>query len=366
MKILIIVGARPNFMKVAPIIKEIKKYNQIEYKLIHTGQHFDKNMSDSFFDDLWLPYPDINLNINWWTVSNQIWKIMIEFDLIVKSELPDFVLVVWDVNSTIACAIVAKQNWVKVIHIESGLRSFDQKMPEEINRILTDRISDVLFVTEKSWVDNLQNEWITKWVFLVWNVMIDSLLNNIDKIKNKNTYLDFNLSSNSYWLITLHRPSNVDNKETIEPILQYFQKLSEKIKLVLPIHPRTKLSIEKFWLEEYLKNDNILITEPLPYLDFLNLILNSKFILTDSWWIQEEATFLQIPCLTMRNNTERPITYEIWTNELVWSDFNKIDFFTNQIINLTYKKWQIPYFWDWKASERIIKIILNKYIWKSI
>ncbi len=358
MKILIVVWARPNFMKVAPIIKEFNKYNNIEYKLIHTWQHFDKNMSDNFFVDLWLPYPDINLNINWWSVSSQIWKIMIEFDLILKYELPDYVLVVWDVNSTIACSITAKQNWVKVIHIEAWLRSFDQKMPEEINRILTDRISDLLFVTEDSWIINLNSEWINKWVHLVWNVMIDSLLSNKDKIAKKDTYLKLNLQRSNYWLVTIHRPSNVDKKDTLEQILKYFQILSKKIKLVLPIHPRTKLNIEKYSLGNYLKNDNIIISDPLPYIDFLNLIQNSKFILTDSWWIQEESTFLQIPCLTMRENTERPITCEIWTNELVWNDFSKIDFFINQIIDWLYKKGKIPELWDWKASERIVNIIL--------
>lgn len=359
MKILIVVWARPNFMKVAPIISEFKKYSFIEYKLIHTWQHFDKNMSDTFFEDLWLPYPDINLNINWWSVSDQIWKIMINFDIVIKNELPDFVLVVWDVNSTIACSIVSKQNWVKLIHIESWLRSFDEKMPEEINRILTDRISDFLFVTEKSWINNLKNEWIEKWVYLVWNVMIDSLINNLEKINQKNTYLKLNLEKDNYWIITIHRPSNVDQKENLEYMLKYFVNLSNKIKLVLPLHPRTKANIEKFWFLSYLDSKNIIVTEPLAYTNFINLLMNSKFILTDSWWAQEESTFLHIPCLTMRYNTERPITCEIWTSELVWNDFTKIDFFINQIMNWTYKKWKIPDFWDWKASNRILKVLLE-------
>jgi len=199
MKIFIIAGARPNFMKISPIINEIKKHQNIEYKLIHTGQHFDKNMSDKFFEDLNLPYPDINLNIHWWTVSTQIWNVMISFDEILQNEKPDYVLVVWDVNSTIACAITAKQHWVKLIHVESWLRSFDMNMPEEINRITTDRLSDLLFVSEKSWIENLKNEWKIDWVHLVGNIMIDCLIQNLDNIEKSNILEKLSLEKNNYW-----------------------------------------------------------------------------------------------------------------------------------------------------------------------
>ncbi len=366
MKILLIVWARPNFMKVAPIISEIKKNKAIEYKLIHTWQHFDKNMSDSFFEDLWLPYPDINLNIHGWSVSEQIWRVMIEFDKILQDEKPDYVLVVWDVNSTVACAITAKQNWIKVIHVESWLRSFDQKMPEEINRILTDRISDFLFITENSWIVNLTNEWIIHWVHLVWHVMIDCLIQNLSKIDSKNTITEFWLEKWNYCLITLHRPSNVDTKEDLEKYLTYFNKIAQKITLFLPLHPRTKNNIEKFGLSDYLHNDRIVVTWPLWYTDFIHLVKNSKFVLTDSWWIQEESTYLQIPCLTMRQNTERPVTCEIGSNTLVWDDFDAIDWYIDTILAWTYKQSQIPPLRDGKAAERIVAILLEDYAasWK--
>jgi len=361
MKILIVAWARPNFMKIAPIIKEIEKNTNIEYKLIHTGQHFDKNMSDTFFDDLWIPMPDINLNISWGSVSSQIWEIMIAFDKVILQEKPDYILVVGDVNSTVACAIVAKQNWIKIIHIEAGLRSFDQTMPEEINRILTDRISDLLFVTEQSWIDNLKNEWITNWVHLVGNVMIDSLINNLEKIKLQNTYKKYNLEKDNYWLITIHRPSNVDTKEKLTNILNFFNKISKNIKLIIPMHPRTRKNIENFNLFSIINNnDNLIIIEPAWYIDFINLLSNSKFILSDSWGIQEESTYLWIPCLTMRENTERPITCDIWTSTLVGNDFELIEEKIGEILKWDYKKWSVPELWEGKSSERILELIKYK------
>jgi len=345
-------------MKIAPIIKEIENKWNIEYKLVHTGQHFDKNMSDTFFEDLWIPLPDINLNISWWTVSSQIWEIMISFDKILLEEKPDYILVVWDVNSTVACAIVAKQNWIKIIHVEAWLRSFDDTMPEEINRVLTDRISDLLFVTEQAWIDNLKNEWITDWVHLVGNVMIDSLVNNLEKIKLQDTYKKYNLEKNNYWLITIHRPSNVDTKEKLANILNFFNKISENIKLIIPLHPRTKKNIENFDLFSIINgNDNLVIIEPAGYIDFINLLMNSKFILSDSWWIQEESTYLWIPCLTMRENTERPVTCEIWTSTLVGNDFDLIEEYIGSILNSSYKKGSIPVFWDGESSVRILSFM---------
>ncbi len=358
MKIYIIAWARPNFMKIAPIINEIKKYSQIEYKIIHTWQHFDRNMSDKFFEDLHLPYPNINLNIHWWGVCSQIWNIIISFDEILKNEKPDFVLVVWDVNSTIACAMTAKQNWIKVIHVEAWLRSFDRSMPEEINRITTDSLSDLLFVSEKSWVENLKNEWKIDWVYLVGNVMIDCIIQNLDNIEKSNILEKLILDKDSYWVVTIHRPSNVDNLEILRQIVNYFLELSKKIKLIIPIHPRTRKKLESINLLQILETaKNIVLSEPLWYLDFIKLVKNSKFILSDSGGIQEETTFLQIPCLTMRKNTERPITMEIWTSTLVWNDFQLIDKLIENILNWNYKKWSIPEMWDGKTSERILKLI---------
>lgn len=361
MKIYIIVWARPNFMKIAPIINEMKKYSQIEYKLIHTWQHYDKNMSDKFFEDLCLPYPDINLNIHEWSICNQIGSIMIAFDEILKNEKPDFVLVVWDVNSTIACAIAAKQNWIKVIHIEAWLRSFDTNMPEEINRMTTDSLSDLLFVSEKSWVENLKKEWKIDWVYLVGNVMIDCIIQNLDNIEKSNILEKLILDKDdNYWVVTIHRPSNVDNPKVLRQMVDYFLELSKKIKLIIPIHPRTRKNLESINLLQILETTkNIVLSEPLWYLDFIKLVKNSKFILSDSGGVQEETTFLQIPCLTMRKNTERPITMEIWTSTLVWNDFQLIDKLIENILNWNYKKWSIPEMWNGKTSEMILKLIIK-------
>lgn len=360
MKIFIIAGARPNFMKISPIITEIQKHEDIEYKLIHTWQHYDKNMSDQFFEDLNLPYPNINLNIHWGTVSSQIWNIMIAFDKILQEEKPDYVLVVWDVNSTIACALTAKQNWIKVIHVEAWLRSFDMRMPEEVNRIATDKLSDLLFVSEKSWLNNLKNEGKNEWVHFVWNVMIDCLIKNLDNIERSDIIRRLEVQEDSYWVITIHRPSNVDNEGALKNIISNFIKISDKIKLIIPIHPRTRNNLIKMDLLNTLENNkNIILTEPLWYLDFIKLIKNSKFVLSDSWGIQEETTYLWIPCLTMRENTERPITMDIWTSTLVWNDFELINKLINDILSWNYKKWTVPELWDWKASERIINFIIK-------
>ena len=360
MKIFIIAGARPNFMKISPIITEIQKQGDIEYKLIHTWQHYDKNMSDQFFEDLNLPYPDINLNIHWGSVSSQIWNIMIAFDKILQEEKPDYVLVVWDVNSTIACALTAKQNWIKVIHVEAWLRSFDMRMPEEVNRIATDKLSDLLFVSEKSWLNNLKNEGKNDWVYFVWNVMIDCLIKNLDNIERSDIIRKLNVQENDYWVITIHRPSNVDNEESLKNIVSNFTKISDRIKLIIPIHPRTRNNLIKMDLLKNLENnENIILTEPLWYLDFIKLVKNSKFVLSDSWGIQEETTYLKIPCLTMRENTERPITMEIWTSTLAWNDFELINKLIEDIMDWNYKKWEVPELWDWNASERIVKFIIN-------
>lgn len=359
MQILIIAWARPNFMKIAPIIAEIKKYADITYKLIHTGQHYDKNMSDAFFDDLHLPYPDVNLNIHWWSVCHQIWHVMIAFDEVLKNENPDYVLVVWDVNSTIACTITAKQHWIKVIHVESGLRSFDMRMPEEVNRIATDRLSDLLFVSESSWVENLKNEWKMTWVHLVWNVMIDCLIHNLDNIEKSDILEKLAIVKNTYWVVTIHRPSNVDTPDVLQNIVHNLTEISKKIHLIIPLHPRTKKNLENIDALIVLEQDkNITLIDPLGYLDFIKLVKNATFVLSDSGGIQEETTYLQIPCLTMRENTERPITTSIGTSTLVWNDFVLINTLIDDILSWMYKQWSIPEMWDGNASQRILEFIM--------
>ena len=358
--IYLVAGARPNFMKVAPIINELKREN-IKYKLIHTGQHYDYNMSKVFFNDLGIPDPDIHLNVGSASHAVQTAKIMIEFEKVILREKPKAVIVVGDVNSTIACALVAKKLEVRIIHIEAGLRSFDQSMPEEINRILTDQLSDFLFTTEKSAEINLKKEGIEPdKIFFVGNVMIDSLINNIEKTKNLQYYKKFNLEKSNYALITLHRPSNVDNKEILEKIIEILEYVQAKIMIFFPIHPRTKVNLEKFQLVDKINKENIILSEPVGYLEFLDLMNNCHFILTDSGGIQEEASFLKIPVLTLRENTERPITFEKGTNTIVGNDSEKIKKYVDEILSNKYKKGQNIEKWDGNTSKRIVSILKEK------
>ncbi|MBP9779289.1 UDP-N-acetylglucosamine 2-epimerase (non-hydrolyzing) [Candidatus Gracilibacteria bacterium] len=361
--IFIIAGARPNFMKIAPIIREFQKHSdKISFKLIHTGQHFDTNMSGSFFDELGIPTPDINLEIHGGSVSEQIGKVMIALDPLFREEKPDYILVVGDVNATIAGALAAQHNQIRVIHVEAGLRSFDMSMPEEINRIVTDRLSYKLFVTEQAGVDNLNKDGIVDGVHHVGNVMIDTLVYQLPIIKKKTTAKDMGLLGRDYALLTIHRPVNVDTEENLRNLMMHLRKLSEKILLVFPLHPRTRANIEKYQLGHLFETPNIITTEPLGYLDFMSVLTHAKCILTDSGGIQEESTYLQIPCLTMRENTERPITCEIGSNTMVGTDFGKIEKYLDDIIAGKYKKGEIPQLWDGKTAERIIKLILTNNI----
>ncbi|MFX0141488.1 MAG: non-hydrolyzing UDP-N-acetylglucosamine 2-epimerase, partial [Candidatus Hodarchaeota archaeon] len=313
-------GARPNFMKIAPIIRQLK-INNIDFKIIHTGQHYDYNMSKIFFDKLEIPEPDEFLNVGSGSHAEQTAKIMIEFEKVILKERPSLVIVVGDVNSTIACALVAKKLFIDVAHIEAGLRSFDRNMPEEINRILTDQISDFLFITEKSAEINLKREGISnEKIFFVGNVMIDNLIFNIEKAKELEYYKNLNVEKYGYALITIHRPSNVDEKNDLLKIIEILNYIQQKIKIIFPIHPRTKKNLEKYNLTKKLKKDNLLITKPVGYIEFLSLMLSSKLILTDSGGIQEEASYLKIPILTLRQNTERPITAEKGTNTIIGTD----------------------------------------------
>jgi len=360
--IFIIGGARPNFMKIAPLINEFKR-QKIKFKFIHTGQHYDYNMSKIFLDNLGIPKPDYFLNVGSGTHALQTAKIMIEFDKVILNEKPRLVIVVGDVNSTIACALVAKKRSIEVAHIEAGLRSFDVKMPEEINRKLTDQISDYLFITERSGILNLQNEGIdSSKIFFVGNVMIDNLINNLEEARKKNYYKNLGLLNGSYGIVTIHRPSNVDDKKDLENVIQILNYIQSRIKIVFPIHPRTRKSLIKYNLEKELSKPNIIITEPLGYLEFLNLIINSKFILTDSGGIQEEASYLKIPILTLRNNTERPVTIEEGTNTLLGNDILKLKKYLGEILSDTYKKGKPIEMWDGKASQRITNIIIDKVL----
>ena len=362
MKILSVVGTRPNFMKIAPLVNEFRK-RSIGHMLVHTGQHYDEEMYKLFFDDLKIPKPDFDLGVSSGTRDEQIKSIKAKLMPIIEKENPDVVVVVGDVNSTLAAAQAANKLGIKVAHVEAGLRSFDNTMPEEFNRIETDKISDFLFTTEKSGNINLKKECIdTEKVFFVGNVMIDTLLNHKEKASKSKILEKLGLEKNNYCALTLHRPSNVDNKDDFANILYIIEKIQERIKIVFPIHPRSRKNIESFNFNDKLKNmKNLIITEPLGYLDFLHLMANSKFVLTDSGGIQEETTVLGIPCITLRQNTERPVTVEQGTNLLVSTDKEKVMSKAMEAIENKIKlKNRIPELWDGKAAERIVKILLNK------
>jgi UDP-N-acetylglucosamine 2-epimerase (non-hydrolysing) len=361
MKILSIVGTRPNFMKIAPIINEFKKQN-IEHVLVHTGQHYDTEMSKLFFDELELPKPDINLCVGSGSYGEQIGNIIIKLEKILVEQKPDLVVVVGDVNSTLGGALIAKQCGIKVAHVEAGLRSFDNTMPEEINRIRTDKISDFLFTTEKSGDKNLIKEGISEdKIHFVGNVMIDTLLKHKEKAKNSNILSELDIVKDQYCLLTLHRPSNVDNKENFENIISILENIPNNINIIFPIHPRAQKNLENFELNERIKSlNNLKIIDPVGYLDFLHLMNNAKFVLTDSGGIQEETTVLGISCITLRNNTERPTTVEQGTNLLVSTDKDKVIEKLLDIINDKIKlENRIPELWDGKSASRIVKVILE-------
>jgi len=371
MKIINVVGARPNFIKIAPIVAEMEKRENVEYLLVHTGQHYDFKMSQVFFQELEIPEPDIYLNIGSGSHTEQTAKIMIEFEKVLLKEKPDLVLVVGDVNSTMACCITAVKMDIPVAHVEAGLRSFDRTMPEEINRILTDSISDYLFITEKSGETNLLKEGVpSSKIFFVGNVMIDSLLKNIEKAKKSDILDRLNIKKQEYLLATLHRPSNVDNKQGLSKIFEALEVIHRQIKIVYPVHPRTRKNIENFEMDKrfsFLKsldvssgNDNFFFIDPLGYLDFMMLMSQAKFILTDSGGIQEESTVLGVPCLTLRNNTERPETIDVGTNILVGTDNDKIIEESLKIINGDKKTGGIPLLWDGHAAKRIVDILIEK------
>ena len=358
----LVVGARPNFMKIAPIVRELDKaFNEFNYRLIHTGQHNSADMNDVFFNELGIPKPDIYLNGRGGSHAEQTARIMIDFEVDCAKYKPDIVLVVGDVNSTLACAIVAKKLLIKLIHVEAGLRSGDNEMPEEINRIVTDSITDLFFVTEPAGVDNLLHEGHDKAsIYYVGNVMIDNLnyqvkkLNKIDPSIFKTNELKNTLGN--YGVVTLHRPSNVDNVGKLSQLIKAINKISNKLPLIFPIHPRTKLNLEKFNIEF---SSNIFLIASLPYMEFLNIWRDAALVLTDSGGLQEETTALGVPCITLRENTERPITVEKGTNRVVGTKYSSIIENVDDILAQSFQKKNIPEYWDGNASKRIIKVLIE-------
>jgi len=375
MKIILVVGARPNFIKIAPIINEMDKYNakhsrskNFNYLLVHTGQHYDDNMSNSFFKNLEIPQPHIYLGVGSGTHAEQTAKIIIAFEKVCLEEKPNLVIVVGDVNSTLACSLVAAKLCIPVAHIEAGLRSFDRKMPEEINRIITDSLSDYLFTTCRDANENLEREGIPRTkIYFVGNVMIDTLIKYTELAKSKIKKFDY-LKKKDYILLTLHRPSNVDNKKKLIEIFEALNYISKEIPIIFPAHPRTQKKIEEFVFSDYFQKSpinnlahtkSIYLISPLSYLEFLYLMNNAKFVLTDSGGVQEETTVLGIPCLTLRENTERPVTIKEGTNILVGTDKEKIIEESFNILKGKGKIGKIPELWDGKASQRIISILQN-------
>lgn len=363
MKILNVVGARPNFMKMAPIIEAMNKYSaKIQHMLVHTGQHYDEKMSKSFFHDLGMPRPDVDLEVGSGTHAEQTARIMVEFEKVCLREKPDLVIVVGDVNSTMACTITAKKLGIKVAHVEAGLRSRDMGMPEEINRLCTDVLCDYLFTTDHFADENLLAEGVSKdKIHFVGNVMIDTLLKHKLMASQLGFVEKLGLNPGSYATLTLHRPSNVDDMAVLIGILEALSEISKEIPIVFPIHPRTRKMAEQFGLGSCFssgdKVEGIWITEPLGYLEFLNLNMHARLVLTDSGGLQEETTVLGVPCITMRNNTERPITCEVGTNFIVGNDREKIVSVAKRILSGDVPSGRSPDKWDGKAAERIVDIL---------
>lgn len=364
MKITIIAGARPNFMKIAPIIHAIEKSKQkgsdISYRLVHTGQHYDKMMSATFFEELNIPEPNNNLNCGGGSQAEQTAAILIAFEKELTTHPADLVLVVGDVTSSMACAIVAKKMCVKVAHIEAGIRSFDLTMPEEINRIVTDSITDYFFTTSKTANHNLYRAGIDKnVVFYVGNVMIDTLLTNMNRFKRPSLFDVYELEVNNYFILTLHRPANVDRIDKLREIIIEITNNTQNLPIIFPIHPRTA----KLLKDIDIKNANLIVAKPMGYLEFNYLVKHSKAVITDSGGITEETTVMKIPCLTLRDNTERPETITEGTNELVGTNPQNIKPVLEKLFLGKWKQGGIPELWDGKAAERIVNVISN--LWEE-
>ena len=362
--ICIVCGARPNFIKIAPLIREIKKYpSYFSFFLVHTGQHFDANMNDVFFKQLEIQKPDYFLNACKGTHAEVTAEIMVKFEKIILSSKPDLVIVVGDVNSTLACAVTSKKCGIKIAHIEAGLRSGDMRMPEEINRIITDSISDLFFITEESGLINLRKEGKDfKSLHYVGNIMIDSLYHEVKKINKGaliNPEIKKEISSRSkFALVTIHRPSNVDRFEDFSRLVSSLICISNKIDIFWPVHPRTEIQLKKY---NHKIPSSLKLIKPLPYRELVYVMINSEFVITDSGGIQEETTALKKPCLTFRENTERPITVRMGSNTLIGTNPISLEKESTNIINSRSlsKAYKIPKYWDGKTSERICNILKN-------
>lgn len=356
-KVMLVCGARPNFMKIAPVLKAMRRRGGLSHYLVHTGQHYDEKMSGAFFADLGIPEPDVDLGVGSGSHAAQTARIMVEFEKVCEREKPDIVVVVGDVNSTMACAIVAKKLWIPVAHIEGGLRSGDRRMPEEINRLVTDAITDLFFTTDPDANANLAREGVPpEKVHFSGNVMIDTLLENVERAERESSILArLGLKEKEYAFLTLHRPSNVDDPAVLKGLLEVLAYIQERLKLVFPVHPRTLGRIDAFGLRPMLDGmKNTLALEPLGYLDMLQVNRNARFALTDSGGLQEETTVFGVPCITLRENTERPVTVEVGTSELAGNDPARIRDCVDRILAGKWKMGGIPEGWDGKASERIV------------
>ncbi len=350
MHVLHVVGARPNFMKVAPVVRALEKRVGVDQILVHTGQHYDANMSDVFFRQLGIPAPEVNLAVGAGSHASQTAEIMTRFEPVVIERDPDFVLVYGDVNSTVAAALVCAKLSVPVGHVEAGLRSFDRSMPEEINRLVTDQLADLLFTPSEDGDLNLQREGVPREkIHRVGNVMIDSLVRLLPEASRCST----NGYPKAYALVTLHRPSNVDDGEALQKLIRSLLEISQQLPLVFPVHPRTRRRIAEFGLQ----SDQLHLIDPLPYVEFLALQRNARVVITDSGGIQEETTYLGVPCLTLRDNTERPVTVSLGTNILVGQDENKLFHEVSKILNGQAKRGTIPPLWDGQAGERIANVV---------
>jgi len=360
LKIINVVGARPNFMKIAPVIDEMRRRaDRLQPRLVHTGQHYDETMSESFFTDLAMPQADINLEVGSASHAEQTARIMMAFEQVLITERPDWVVVVGDVNSTMAATLVAAKMAVRVAHIEAGLRSRDRQMPEEINRLVTDALADLLLTPSRDADENLQREGIAAdKIRFVGNVMIDTLFRSLERAKQSTVLARFNVRPGAFAAMTMHRPSNVDDRATLAGILDAIEAIQKRLPIIFPVHPRTRARLEEFGLLKRAHGlRGLTLSEPLGYLDFLQLYSNSRLVLTDSGGIQEETTALGIPCLTLRHNTERPVTISQGTNRIVGNDTEVIRREAFAALDSPSPRGRVPELWDGQAAVRIVDAI---------
>ncbi len=360
MKITLVAGARPNFMKIAPIIRAIENSNrlgnkQIHFRLVHTGQHYDEKLSQVFFKELEIAEPHANLGVGSGTQAEQTARIMVAFEKDLMANPCDLVVVVGDVNSTMACTIVAKKFNTRVAHVEGGIRSFDMTMPEEINRMVTDSIADYFFTTSEIANENLRKSGVPpKAIFFVGNTMIDTLVNNLNKTRKPSIWEAHELSAKNYFVLTLHRPSNVDDLEVFATLIKAISESAAGSPVIFPVHPRTQHNAKKIQ-----GVNNIILTDPLSYLEFIYLVQHSAGVITDSGGIQEETTWLGIPCITLRKSTERPETVTVGTNEVIGDDYEMLHRLVAKVRSGQWKSGSIPALWDGKAAERIVSVLLT-------